>query len=181
VAEAVEQRHAASIGLRMGVGWAASGEGSTMADWIETFKGVIDAREYDPNAHMNTQAYVSRFDQATWFLLAAVGLTPRTVKERKRRVAVLRQGFNFVHELKGSELIVIRSGFVAVGAKYLRFQHRMFDAENDMLMASCDGTAVEVDLGNERAVPVSPETKDRATGLLVTINDAERVDLDSRL
>ena len=53
-----------------------------MAEWIETFKGVIDAREYDPNAHMNTQAYVSRFDQATWFLLAAVGLTPRTVRER---------------------------------------------------------------------------------------------------
>ena len=50
-----------------------------MADWIETFKGVIDAREYDPNAHMNTQAYVSRLDQATWFLLAQVGLTPRTV------------------------------------------------------------------------------------------------------
>jgi acyl-CoA thioester hydrolase len=152
-----------------------------MAEWIETFKGVIDAREYDPNAHMNTQAYVSRFDQATWFLLAAVGLTPRTVRERKRRVAVLRQGFNFVHELKGSELIVIQSGFVAVGEKYLRFQHRMIDAESDMLMASCDGTAVEVNLENERAVPIEVAIKDRAKSLLVTTNDAERVDLDSRL
>jgi acyl-CoA thioesterase FadM len=94
-----------------------------MAEWIETFKGVIDAREYDPNAHMNTQAYVSRFDQATWFLLAAVGWTPRTVRERKRRVAVLRQSFNFVHELKGSELIVIKSGFVAVGDKHLIDRH----------------------------------------------------------
>ena len=152
-----------------------------MADWIETFKGVIDAREYDPNAHMNTQAYVSRFDQATWFLLAAAGLTPRTVRERKRRVAVLRQGFNFVHELKGSELIVIRSGFVAVGDKHLRFQHRMIDVEADKLMAACAGTAVEVDLENERAVLIEPEIKDRAKSLLVTINDAERVDLDSRL
>jgi acyl-CoA thioesterase FadM len=154
---------------------------ATMADWIETFKGVIDAREYDPNAHMNTQAYVSRFDQATWFLLAAAGLTPRTVRERKRRVAVLRQGFNFVHELKGSELIVIRSGFVAVGDKHLRFQHRMIDVETDKLMAACAGTAVEVDLENERAVLIEPEIKDRAKSLLVTTNDAERVDLDSRL
>lgn len=152
-----------------------------MADWIETFKGVIDAREYDPNAHMNTQAYVSRFDQATWFLLAAVGLTPRTVRERKRRIAVLRQSFNFVHELKGSELIVIKSGFVAVGDKHLRFQHRMIDAESDSLMASCDGTAVEVDLGSERAVPIEAAIKDRAKSLLVTANDAERVDLDARL
>jgi acyl-CoA thioester hydrolase len=152
-----------------------------MADWIETFKGVIDAREYDPNAHMNTQAYVTRFDQATWFLLAAVGLTPRTVRERKRRVAVLRQSFNFVHELKGSELIVIRSGFVAVGEKHLRFQHRMIDAETDQLMAACGGTAVEVDLDNERAVPIENGIKDRAKAQLVTINDADRVDLDSRL
>jgi acyl-CoA thioester hydrolase len=152
-----------------------------MADWIETFKGVIDAREYDPNAHMNTQAYVSRFDQATWFLLAAVGLTPRTVRERKRRIAVLRQSFNFVHELKGSELIVIKSGFVAVGDKHLRFQHRMIDAESDSLMASCDGTAVEVDLGSERAVPIEAAIKDRAKALLVTANDAERIDLDARL
>ncbi len=152
-----------------------------MADWIETFKGVIDAREYDPNAHMNTQAYVSRFDQATWFLLAAVGLTPRTVRERKRRVAVLRQTFNFVHELKGSELIVIQSGFVAVGEKHLRFQHRMIDAESDKLMAACAGTAVEVSLENERATAIEPKIKDRAKALLVTINDAERVDLDSRL
>ena len=87
-----------------------------------------------------------------------MGLTPRTVRERKRRVAVLRQGFNFVHEFKGSELIVIRSGFVAVGEKrYLRFQHRMIDVETDKLMAACGGTAVEVDLGNERAVPIEPE------------------------
>lgn len=152
-----------------------------MAEWIETFKGVIDAREYDPNAHMNTEAYVSRFDQATWFLLAAVGLTPRTVRERKRRIAVLRQGFNFVHELKGSELIVIKSGFVAVGEKHLRFQHRMIDTERDMLMAACDGTAVEVSLENERAAPIEVAIKDRAKSLLVTINDAERIDLDARL
>ena len=152
-----------------------------MADWIETFKGVIDAREYDPNAHMNTNAYVTRFDQATWFLLAAVGLTPRVVRERKRRVAVLRQSFNFVHELRGSELIVVESGFVAVGEKHLRFQHRMVDTENDRLMAACAGTAVEVSLENDRAVVIDADIRDRAKARLVTINDADRVDLDSRL
>ena len=71
-----------------------------MADWIETFKGVIDAREYDPNAHMNTQAYVSRFDQATWFLLAAVGLTPRTVRERQRRVTEGVRANARIHHLR---------------------------------------------------------------------------------
>ncbi len=57
----------------------------------------------------------------------------------------------------------------------------MIDAETDMLMASCDATAVEVSLENDRAVPVEAAIKDRAKALLVTANDAERVDLDARL
>jgi hypothetical protein len=57
----------------------------------------------------------------------------------------------------------------------------MIDAEADTLMAACDGTAVEVSLENERAVPIEAAAKDRAKALLVTANDAERVDLDAQL
>jgi hypothetical protein len=48
-------------------------------------------------------------------------------------------------------------------------------------MAACAGTAVEVSLETERAVPIDGDIKERAKARLVTINDAERVDLDSRL
>jgi acyl-CoA thioesterase FadM len=152
-----------------------------MADWIETFKGVIQASEYDPNAHMNSHAYVSRFDQATWFLLAAAGLTPRIVRERGLRIAVLRQGFQYVRELKGWELVVIRSGFIAVGAKHLRFQHRMLDEESGQLVATGECTAVLASLEKGRAVPLDESLAARAKARLVTINDAERIDLDARL
>ena len=40
---------------------------------------------------------------------------------------------------------------------------------------------VEVSLENDRAVGIEADIKDRAKALLVTINDAERVDLDSKL
>ncbi len=152
-----------------------------MADWIETFKGVIHASEYDPNAHMNSQAYVSRFDQATWFLLSSIGLTPRTVRDRGLRIAVLRQGFQYVRELRGWELVRIESGFVAVGAKHLRFIHRMFDSEASQLAATCDCTAVLASLSEHRAMPLDSALAARAKARLVTINDAERVDLDARV
>lgn len=146
-----------------------------MADWIETFKGAVLASEYDPGAHMNTQIYVSRFDQATWFLLAAVGITPKTIKERGRRIAVVRQGFQFLHELCGGELIRIESGFIAVGGKYLRFTHRMFDSETDQMVATSDCTAVEASLRTGNAValpkPIAAEAKRR----LVTANRPESV------
>ena len=44
-----------------------------MAEWVHTFKGAVLASEYDFASHMNSRMYVSRFDQATWFLLHAIG------------------------------------------------------------------------------------------------------------
>lgn len=146
-----------------------------MSEWIETFKGAISASEYDPNAFMNTQAYVSRFDQATWFLLSQVGVTPRSVRERDRRVAVLRQAFQFIKELRGGELVTIKSGFVAVGDKYIRFIHRMEDVETGDLIATCDCTAVEANLKTDKSVPLPKDIAEQAKSHLVTINDAERV------
>ena len=90
---------------------------------------------------MNTQIYVSRFDQASWFLLAGIDVTPRSIKKRNRRIAVVRQSFQFLRELKGGELVTIESGFIAVGEKYLRFVHRMWDRETGKMIATSDCTA----------------------------------------
>lgn len=152
-----------------------------MTDWIETFKGVISATEYDPKSHMNTHAYASRFDQATWFLFARVGLTPRSVAEAGKRTAVLRQNFQMIHELQGSELVSIRSGFVSVGSKHMRFQHRMFDTETDQMLASSDCTAVVASLETGRSTELEKAVTKAAKALLVTENDADRVDLDAQV
>ena len=152
-----------------------------MTDWIETYKGVISASEYDPKSHMNTHAYVSRFDQATWFLMAHVGLTPRSVADKGNRIAVLRQNFQMVNELQGWELISIRSGFIAVGNKHMRFQHRMFDTETDQMMATSDCTAVVASLETGRSTSLEQAVAEAAKRLLVTDNDADRLDLDAQV
>ncbi len=152
-----------------------------MAEWTETFKGAIPTTEYDLNAYMNTQTYVSRFDQATWFLLSTIGITPRKAREFGRRIAVIRQSLQFVHELRGGELVIIESGFVSVGTKHLRFVHRLIDAENGQLVATSDCTAVSVDIKTGKSVELSTELTATAKSMLVTINDAQRVDLDSRV
>ena len=120
-----------------------------MGEWIETYKGAVVASEYDSETHMNSQIYVSRFDQATWFLLQSIGITPRTVKRARRRIAVVRQSYQFLEELRGGELVVIQSGFVAIGSKFFRFLHRMLDGETGRLIATSDYTAVEASLEPE--------------------------------
>ncbi|MFI4987623.1 MAG: acyl-CoA thioesterase, partial [Alphaproteobacteria bacterium] len=117
-----------------------------MGEWVETFKGAVLVSEYDSESHMNSQIYVGRFDQATWFLLNSIGITPRSMKKAGRRIAVVRQSYQFIRELKGGELVIVQSGFVAVGHKFFRFLHRMRDAETGELLATSDSTAVEASL-----------------------------------
>ena len=141
-----------------------------MAEWVHTFKGAVLASEYDFTSHMNSQMYVSRFDQATWFLLRAVGITPSSIKQQNLRIAIVRQNYQYLEELRGGELVEIKSGFVAVGGKYFRFLHQMFDAESGRMIATCDSVAVRASLETGESVPLTSELQEQAKQYLVTPN-----------
>jgi acyl-CoA thioester hydrolase len=141
-----------------------------MADWVETFKGAVLVSEYDSASHMNSQMYVARFDQATWFLMHAVGVTPTTMRQQDRRIAIVRQSYQFLEELRGGELVVVKSGFVAVGEKYLRFIHQMWNFERSQLLATCDCTAVQASLETGKSIALPAALQQQAKDLLVAAN-----------
>ncbi|MBP5856634.1 thioesterase family protein [Marivibrio halodurans] len=137
-------------------------------NWTETFRGAVLAAEYDPESTMNSRLYIERFDQATWFLMHSIGLTPRGVKADGQRIAVVRQSFQYVRELKGGELVTIRSGFIAVGGKHFRFIHRMLDVESGALIASADMTAVLASLETSKTLPLPEDKVTKARELTIT-------------
>jgi acyl-CoA thioesterase FadM len=139
-----------------------------MTKWVETFKGAVLASEYDAEAYMNSQMYVARFDQATWFLLHAIGVTPASIRRQKLRVAIVRQNYQFLAELRGGELVAVKSGFVAVGAKYVRFLHQMFDCVTNRLIATSDCTAVLARLATGKSIPLPPGFRRSARSHLVS-------------
>jgi len=141
-----------------------------MADWVHTFKGAVLASEYDFTSHMNSHIYVSRFDQATWFLLHAIGVTPASIKQQNLRVAIVRQNYQFLEELRGGELVEIKSGFLAVGEKYFRFLHQMYNDENSHLIATCDSVAVQASLETGKSMGLSKALQTRALQHMVSSN-----------
>ncbi len=145
-----------------------------MSDWVKTFRGVVLASEYDSSSYMNSRMYVSRFDQATWLLLHSIGLTPSTMKERRLRVAIVRQNYQLMRELRGGELVQVRSGFLAVGDKYFRFLHQMFDEEGGAMVSTCDCVAVQAALDTHHSLPLDDALRERAKAHLVTDNRPER-------
>lgn len=141
-----------------------------MSQWVHTFKGAVLAAEYDFASHMNSRMYVSRFDQATWFLLHAIGMTPASMKQQSLRVAIVRQNFQFLEELRGGELVEIKSGFLSVGEKYFRFLHQMYNDESGKMVATCDSVAVQASLESGRSVPLTASLQEKAKHYLVTSN-----------
>jgi acyl-CoA thioester hydrolase len=141
-----------------------------MSDWVNTFKGAVLASEYDFTSHMNSRMYVSRFDQATWGLLHAIGLSPASIKQKNLRIAIVRQNYQFLEELRGGELVIIKSGFVAIGEKYFRFLHQMYNDETGKMVATCDCVAVQASLDEGKSVALPEDLQERAKGHLVTPN-----------
>ncbi len=138
------------------------------ARWVETFKGAVLASEYDAEAYMNSQMYVSRFDQATWFLLQSIGLTPDRIKKQKLRVAIVRENYQFLAELRGGELLTIKSGFFAVGGKYIRFIHQMFNSVTARMVATSDCTAVLASVTSGKSVSLPSSLRKEAETHLVS-------------
>lgn len=139
-----------------------------MTNWVHTFRGAVLASEYDAASYMNSHMYVSRFDQATWLLLHAIGLTPGNMKQQQLRVAIVRQNYQFLRELRGGELVQVKSGFLAVGEKYFRFLHQMFDEESGAMLATCDSVAVQASLETNQSVSMPHTLQEKARKYLVT-------------
>ena len=85
-------------------------------------------------------------------------------------MAIVRQNYQFLEELRGGELVEIKSGFLAVGEKYFRFLHQMYDDETGKMVATCDSVAVQASLESGKSVPLTAPLQEKAKRYLVTSN-----------
>lgn len=138
-----------------------------MSSWVESYRGVVAAGEYDAEAGMNSGLYVSRFDQATWLLLHAAGLTPAGLRTDGLRIAVYRQYYRFLRELRGGDLVSIRSAFIGVSARHARFIHRMTDHADGTLIATADYTGGLASLATQQTVPLPEAARARAEAMMI--------------
>ena len=94
---------------------------------IETYRGVVYPWQMDHMDHMNVQFYTARFDEATWHLFAALGMTTSYFKANRRGMAAVEQRTLYKQELHAGALIRITSELLEMKPKAIRFLHRMYD------------------------------------------------------
>jgi acyl-CoA thioesterase FadM len=104
----------------------AKAKGSRMAEWVETYRGVVSAWECDIVEHFTIAYYFDRFADATRNLLELIG-EGMTVGPAVGTLPA-RLYTTFLQELRAGAGFHILSAVTAVEEKSLRLGHRVVDS-----------------------------------------------------
>jgi acyl-CoA thioester hydrolase len=133
---------------------------------IVSYRGVTYPWQCDHVGHMNVMWYVGKFDEATWNLLARIGITPSYLRENARGMAAVQQNITYKRELLAGDIVEVLSRLVEVRDKGLRLIHEMRNAENGEVAAICDITAVHIDRNVRKACAFPAETRATAEAFI---------------
>lgn len=97
--------------------------------------------------------YARKFDEATWHLLALVGITPTYLREHQRGMAAVEQHITYKRELHAGDIVTIRSAVLEIKEKVIRFVHELRNDETGELAAIAVMIGIHMDTGTRRACP----------------------------
>ena len=141
-----------------------------MIDLPITYRGVVYPWHCDHMNHMNVMWYVGKFDEATWNLMALVGVTATVLREAGRCMVAARQETSYKRELLAGDTVTIRSGLIEVREKVIRFFHEMQNNETGEVAAVTILTGVQIDVVTRKACPM---TEDILTRFRAMVTDYE--------
>ena len=111
--------------------------------------------------HMNVMWYTGKFDEASWSLLAQIGLTRAYLQERNHGMAALQQNITYKRELRAGDIVSIRSGILDVKDKVVRLFHEMQNEETRDVAAFATITGVYMDTNERRSLRIPAEIAER--------------------
>jgi acyl-CoA thioester hydrolase len=103
--------------------------------------------------HMNVMWYAGRFDEATWCLFAASGITPSYLRDQERGMVAADQRVTYRRELLAGDVILVRSRLLEVRKKAIRLHHEMVKEESNEVAAETEIVGVHIDRATRRSVP----------------------------
>jgi acyl-CoA thioester hydrolase len=137
-----------------------------MSEMVETYRGTVYPWQCDHMGHMNVMWYVGKFDEATWNLFAAMGITAGFLSERRRGMAAVQQDITYRRELRAGETVAVRSAFLEVREKVAKFVHEMRNAATGELSAVCVLTGVHIDAETRKSCPFPADILARGRSLV---------------
>ena len=141
-----------------------------MNDWIETYRGVVYPWHCDHLNHMNVQHYVGMFDQASWHLLEAVGISFAFGEDHAETLVDAQHTIQYKVEQRAGDLVKIESAFTRIGTKSITFLHRMINCKTGMVAATSEVVEVYFDTTTRTSAPISDELRGKIAPHLVDVS-----------
>lgn len=135
--------------------------------FLDTARDAVKPWEVDGQGHAGWPAYVHRFSAANAHAIAAFGITPAYMRERRRGFSTFEFRLRFPGALRAGDLVRVQSGLLHVGSSSLRLLHRMVNGATGELAATLEQSGVHLDLDARRPIPLPEELRERARALLV--------------
>ena len=149
-----------------------------MSEFSITYRGTVYPWQCDHMGHMNVMWYTGKFDEATWPLLASLGLTSSRFKNDGTGMAAVEQHLQYKRELHPGDTVTIRSAILEVGNKSIRVFHEMTNDDTAEVVATCVIVGIHLDTTVRKALPLPADVHERASRL---IGDAERAGFNQLL
>ena len=137
-----------------------------MSQDLLTYRGTVYPSQCDHMGHMNVAWYVAKFDEATWHLFAAIGLTPARLRDENIGMAGVEQHIEYKRELYPGDVVTVSSKILEVKEKAIRFVHEMKNDATGEVAARTVLVAVHLDLGTRRARALPTDVRDQAYSMV---------------
>ena len=137
---------------------------------IETYRGVVYPNQLDHMNHMNVQWYISEFDEGTWHLFSALGITSEYMRQQHKGMAALEQNTKYKAEVMAGDLLVVKSSIIEVKDKTIRFLHAMYNAESQIEVATSELLTIHLDTEKRKSCPLPEEVKKTCAQFLSMAN-----------
>ena len=145
---------------------ARAGSRSHLTQALVTYRGVVYPSQCDHMGHMNVSSYVAKFDEATWQLFTAIGLTPSRLRKEKIGMAGVEQHIEYKRELYPGDVVTVSSIVLEVKEKVIRFAHEMKNDETGEVAARTVLVAVHLDTSTRKARAMPSDVRKQARSLI---------------
>jgi acyl-CoA thioester hydrolase len=144
-----------------------------MSEGIETFRGVVFPWHCDMMGHMSVQHQMPLLDNAVCHLLGEFGPIVEVRNGERIGWADVKQQIHYLKEIRDGDLLVLRSGVVAVGRSSLTHRTVMVRRSDGAACTAMDAVTVRFHLDQRVSVPLTDKERSIAEGLTPPENPAD--------
>jgi acyl-CoA thioester hydrolase len=137
-----------------------------MTEALLTYRGTVYPWHCDHVGHMNVMWYVGKFDEASWQLFNAIGLSAAYLRDAQRGMAAVDQHLSYLQELHAGAVVCVRTRVLEIKERSIRFEHEMLDEGSGTVAARTTLKAVHLDAVARKSVPFAEAVLARAKALL---------------